>query len=112
MDSLVWLRFFLLAPLMAGALALAQTPPPLAQESQPLDPRQNQKVERLRVEDKAVIIDEVRYGGQSQGVTVQPKGDAPAYEIQPDNFSRGRPGDRREGLSGATGQRVWNIFSF
>jgi hypothetical protein len=111
MDSLVRLRFFLLIPLAAGAAALAQTPP-LVQESQPLDPRNNQKVERLRVEDKAVTIEEVRYGGQSQSVTVQPKGDAPAYEIQSENFSRSRPADRREGLGGATGQRVWNVFNF
>ncbi|AMO24434.1 hypothetical protein GCM10027034_13010 [Ramlibacter solisilvae] len=111
MDSLARLRSLVLIPLAAGAAALAQTPP-LVQESQPTDPRQNQKVERLRVEDKGVAIDEVRYGGQSQSVTVQPKGDVPAYEIPSENLSRSRPADRREGLGGATGQRVWNVFNF
>jgi hypothetical protein len=111
MDSLVRLRCFVVMALVGCTAALAQTPP-LVQESQPLDPRKNQKVEKLRVEDKSVTIDEVRYGGQSQSVSVQPKGDAPAYEIQSENLSRSRPAERREGLGGATGQRVWNVMNF
>jgi starvation-inducible outer membrane lipoprotein len=108
MDWLARFRFFLLIPLAGCVAALAQTSP----TPQPPDPRKNQKVEKLRVEDRAVAIEEVRYGGQSQSVTVQPKGDAPAYEIQSENLSRSRPAERREGLAGATGQRVWNILSF
>jgi len=111
MGLLVRCRLFLLIPLVGCVAALAQ-PPALVQESPPSDPRKDQKVEKLRVEDNSVTIDEVRYGGQSQSITVRPKGDAPAYEIQSENFARSRPADRREGLGGATGQRVWNVFNF
>jgi hypothetical protein len=76
------------------------------------DPRQNQKVERIVHEDASNRIDEVRVGGQTQSISVQPKGEAPGYEIQPTDMLRSRPGDHREGLSGATGQRVWNVLKF
>ena len=97
---------FLLAVAASGAFAQA----PLVQESQPLDPKKNQKVERLHAEDSAVSIDEVRYAGQTQSVTVQPKDGLPAYEIQPVSPSRQRLDDTRGGLAG--GARVWNVFAF
>jgi hypothetical protein len=104
---------FVLVPLFAWACAVAQTAaPPQVQESQPLDPRKNQKIEHIHVEDDAVKIDELRYAGQTQSITVQPKGDVPAYEIQPPNASRGHPGDRRDGVGSAGGDRVWNLFNF
>ena len=43
----------------------------------------------------ATLIDEVRYAGQTQSITVQPKGGARAYEVQP-----------------GSGQRVWNVLNF
>ncbi|MFO1246172.1 MAG: hypothetical protein U1E71_13470 [Ramlibacter sp.] len=73
---------------------LAQTPP-LTPPQAPLEGRKNQKVERIRVEDGATLIDEVRYAGQTQSITVQPKGGARAYEVQP-----------------GSGQRVWNVLNF
>ena len=76
-----------------------------------LDPRKNQKIERIRIEDNANRIEEVRVGGQTQVVTVQPKADVPAYEIQPNDMARHRPADSREGLAERK-QRVWNVFSF
>ena len=76
-----------------------------------LDPRQNQKIERIRIEDNANRIEEVRVGGQTQNVTVQPKADVPAYEIQPNDLARNRPADGRDGLAERK-QRVWNVFSF
>ena len=107
-------RFLLLAPLLACAALAAQTvpAPPLVQESQPLEGRKNQRVERIRVEDDAVKIEELRYGGQTQSITVQPKAPVPEYEIQPTDLGRSRPADNRNGLSSATGQRVWNVFRF
>jgi hypothetical protein len=36
----------------------------------------------------------------------------PEYEIQPTDLARSRPGDNRDGLSSATGRRVWNFFKF
>jgi len=104
----------LLAPFLAWTALAAQTvpAPPLVQESQQTEGRKNQKVERIRTEDAGVRIDEVRYGGQTQSIVVQPKADVPEYEIQPTDLSRARPGDHRDGMSNATGQRVWNVFKF
>ncbi|MEJ6022525.1 hypothetical protein [Ramlibacter sp. PS4R-6] len=99
----------LIVPVLALAAFAAQAQTaPLVQEPQPLQPRKNQKVERIHVEDSAVAIDEVRYAGQTQSITVQPKGDMPAYEILPANPARS--GDSRPGNKG--GERVWNVFSF
>jgi hypothetical protein len=98
-------RFLVLAPLLACAAVAAQTAPPL-------EGRKNQKVEQIRVEDDAVVIEEIRYAGQTQSVTVKPKANMPEYEIQPTDMARSRPGDHRDGLSSATGQRVWNILKF
>jgi hypothetical protein len=64
-------------------------------DREPLDPRQNQKIERIVTEDAGSRIDELRVGGQTQSIVVQPKADVPAYEVQP-----------------ATGQRYWNVFRF
>jgi hypothetical protein len=107
-------RLLLLAPLLACTALAAQTvpAPPLVQESQPLEGRKNQRVEHIHHEDAGAKIDEIRYGGQTQSITVQPKGDMPEYEIQPTDLARSRPADHRDGLSSANGQRVWNIFKF
>lgn len=76
-----------------------------------LEPRRNQKIERIRIEDAGNRIDEVRVGGQTQSITVQPKAGVPAYEVPPDDLARSRPADSREGLAGK-GQRVWNVLAF
>jgi hypothetical protein len=107
-------RFLLLAPLLACTALAAQTvpAPPLVQESTQAEGRKNQKVERIRIEDGGTRIDEVRYGGQTQSIVVQPKADVPEYEMQPTDLSRSRPADHRDGMSSATGARVWNLFKF
>ncbi|HXE50748.1 MAG TPA: hypothetical protein VN663_20405 [Ramlibacter sp.] len=108
-------RFMLLAPLMVWTALAAQTVPapvPPVQESPALEGRKNQRVERIHHEDHGVKIDELRYGGQTQSITVQPKADVPEYEIQPTDLARSRPADHRDGMSSATGQRVWNLFRF
>jgi hypothetical protein len=108
------LRYLLAAPLLAWTLlAAAQAPTArLVEEAKPPEGRDNQKVERIHHEDNGAIIDEVRYGGQTQSITVQPKADVPEYEIQSTDMGRTRPGDNRDGLSSATGRRVWNVFKF
>jgi hypothetical protein len=98
----------LLLALAATTAAWAQAP----LEREPDGPgRKNQKVERLRHEDDANVIEEVRVGGQVQSVTVQPKGNMPPYEMQPSDLARTRPADRRDGSMGGT-QRVWNFLNF
>lgn len=76
-----------------------------------LEGRRNQKVERIRIEDESVRIDETRYAGQTENITVQPKGGMPAYEVLPPTPGRARLGDGRGG-SGSGGERVWNVLSF
>lgn len=100
-------RLVLLVLLGAALPAFAQAPA----EREKLDPRKNQKIEHLTVEDKSNRIDEVRVGGQSQSVKVQPKG-APAYEMQPTDLARGAGAtDSRDGFAQRK-QRVWNVFGF
>jgi hypothetical protein len=102
-------RFVIAALAFASAAVFAQAAP--VQDSQPLDPKKNQKVERIHVEDGKVAIDETRYAGQTENVTVQPKNGLPAYEIVPANPARAQVYEGRGGSKGA-GERVWNLFSF
>ncbi|WP_041676208.1 hypothetical protein [Ramlibacter tataouinensis] len=113
----------LLPLLLAATAATAQAPAPAGpqpaptsaralQESEQLEGRRNQKIERIRHEDAGSRIDEVRYGGQTQSIVVQPKADVPEYEVQAAPLSRTRPADSREGLSSAGGQRFWNVLRF
>ena len=99
-------RFLLLALLPASVLAQATIDRETA-----VDPRKNQKIERIRIEDAGNRIDELRVGGQTQNIIVQPKANVPAYEIQPDDLGRSRPSESREGFSGRK-QRVWNVLGF
>jgi hypothetical protein len=99
---------FLLLTCFACASALAQAPA-MVQESPPLDSKKNQKIERIHVEDSAVKIDELRYAGQTQNITVQPKDGMPAYEIQPATPSRQNVDDGRKPVGG---ERVWNVLAF
>lgn len=104
------LRTSTLAALWLALSATAQTPaspPEAAAPPLPLAPR----VERITHEDALSRIDELRVGGQTQRIDVQPKNGAPAYQIQPEH---GQPA----GLDGATqptgnaGRSSWRILSF
>ena len=105
-DGMRVLCALLLLPLAAWA----QAPAPAVREPAG-PPRQNQKIEHIIVEDSGNRIEEVRVGGQSQSVTVTPKGNMPAYELRPTDMARSRPADRRDGMSSGT-PRVWNIVNF
>jgi hypothetical protein len=72
----------------------------------------NQKIERITHEDAGSRIDELRVGGQTQSITVQPKANVPEYGISPTDMARSRPADHRDGMSNATGQRFWNVLKF
>ena len=101
-------KSLLLIVILGAAPAFAQT---TIEREGKLDPRKNQKIERIRVEDKDNRIDEVRVGGQTQSVTVQPKSGAPAYELQPSDQARSRPSESRDGFAERK-QRVWNVLGF
>ena len=93
---------------LASPLIAAAAP---AQGAAPAD-RPEQTIQRIRTEDAGSRIDELRVGGQTQSITVQPKiGDnTPAYEVKPANSARST---LPTGPSGATtGPRVWNVLKF
>ena len=99
--------------LLLSCAAFAQAPAVPPQEEQaPLEGRRNQRIERLVHEDAGSRIEELRYAGQTQSITVQPKvTEIPAYEVMPATPSRDRVADERQGSSGG-GQRFWNVFRF
>jgi streptogramin lyase len=77
-----------------ATVALDATSATSASTNQPAS-KANQLIERITVEDAGSRIDEVRFGGQTRSITVQPKGGMPAYDIQPE-----------------TGARTWKIFGY
>ena len=81
------------------------------QRDEQKDPRLNQRAERIQVEDEGSRVNELRVGGQTQTITVQPKtGELPAYEVQPGTQS---PHTRsRSDSTDTTGPRVWNVLKF
>ncbi|VTU34571.1 hypothetical protein [Variovorax sp. PBL-E5] len=88
-------------------------PPPDAVQGQDAAPgRQNQKIEHIHVEDSGASVDEVRYGGQTQRITVKPKANVPSYQVLP-NEGGYRPGQSESdtGTNG-NGPRVWNVLKF
>jgi len=115
-------HLFLLLGLTASPL-LAQTPPSIAPQGnadkreqlpnpEKLDGRKNQRTERIRVEDEGSRVDELRVGGQTQSITVQPKtGNMPEYEVQSPDGARSRAGSRN-GAETNTAPRVWNVIKF
>ena len=84
------MRLALLAHALLTCAAAAQEAPADRAEG-----RRNQKIERIHVEDSGSKVDELRVGGQTRQIVVQPKSRAPAYEIRPKD-----------------GQRVWNVLGF
>ena len=78
-----------------------------------LSGRGNQRTERIRVEDGGSRVDELRVGGQTQSITVQPKTGTPmpAYEVNSNDGARARPGNFNESDS-VNAPRVWNLRKF
>ncbi|MDZ4361611.1 hypothetical protein [Hydrogenophaga sp.] len=102
-------------PLAALALGLCLALPALAQVAPVETPREaaspRDRIERITHEDKLTRIEEVRVGGQTQSIDVQPKNGAPAYQIQPDNgnSTAGETGGKRTGNAGRSSWRVLNF---
>ncbi|MEO8858292.1 MAG: hypothetical protein ABI343_15020 [Burkholderiaceae bacterium] len=104
-------------------LASAQNNPPVAPAASTAAPEApgaktpdggpiEQRIEHIHIEDSAARIDELRVGGETQSITVSPKGGMPAYEVIPNTGNRG-PATAERSNGGATGgTRVWNILKF
>ena len=97
--------------------ALAQTPAPAqnaaptaAAEAPARASRPDRAIERIRTEDAGARIDELRVGGETQQITIQPKTRAPAYEVKPAEGARGKA--PAAGSSDTNGSRVWNFLKF
>lgn len=75
--------------------------------------RPERRIERLRVEDEGSRIDELRVGGETQSITVQPKGSAlPQYEMTMPSRPAQNRSVVREGGESTGSQRVWNFLQF
>ena len=117
---LVRLATLALACAAPVAVVFAQSPQPAAptpaqgqQDADKAAGRQNQKIERIHVEDSGATIDELRVGGQTQDITVKPKNNAPAYQVMPNAEERVRNQGQSDSSSGEGGSRVWwNVFKF
>jgi len=94
---------------LASAVALAQKPAVDPRDGTP-PPKTGveQKIERIHHEDAGSRIDELRVGGETKNITVQPKGNAPAYEVAPEGNNR-NPAATDSERSGPGG---WNLFKF
>jgi hypothetical protein len=121
--SRAWLTALLLLGCVtpvATVQAQAQTEiqaQPLPEQQQPEAGQEtapgNQKIEHIRIEDSGNTIDELRVGGRTQNITVQPKSNAPAYQVEP-NGDRSRGQGKTESNAGDSGgSRVWwNVLKF
>ena len=93
------------------AAAVAQTPAPAGAAVQAQQPaRPDRKIERIRTEDAGTRIDELRVGGETQQITVQPKTGGAAYEVKPPEGARGTA--PAAASSDTNGARVWNVLKF
>ena len=108
--------FVFMATLPLATLCAAQAPaqPAQAAASAPAatSGRPDQTIQRIRTEDAGSRIDEVRVGGETQSITVQPKTgvNMPAYEVKPSDTARGAAPSTSK--SDTTGSRVWNVLKF
>ncbi|MBP6406901.1 MAG: hypothetical protein KA335_14685 [Ramlibacter sp.] len=74
------------------------------------DKRIEQRTERIHLEDQGSTVDELRIGGQTRSITVQPAaGNMPSYEVLPSDGVRNRA---QNGAESTTGPRVWNVMKF
>jgi hypothetical protein len=74
--------------------------------------RPDQTIQHIRTEDAGSRIDEVRVGGETQSITVQPKtgNGMPAYEVKPSDTARGAAPSTSK--NDTMGSRVWNVLKF
>lgn len=74
--------------------------------------RSEPKIQRTVVEDKGARIEELRVRGQTQRITVKPKGAiVQGYEIIPADAAR-EVSEGAGSTRGAAGKRVWPVLNF
>ena len=105
--------------LLAAAWARAQAPatsdtPTRADEARGTTTttviHDSRRIERITVEDAGSRVDELREGGETRKITVQPKAQVPAYDVRPPDSGAGSRS--RDGGSGNAGERSWKLLNF
>ena len=86
--------------------------PTAAVATAPAERQTDRKIERIHIEDAGSRIDELRVGGETQSITVAPKGGMPAYEVIPATGNRGLATGERGGAGASGGTRVWKVLGF
>ena len=105
------LRLLIVAALAALPLAAAVAQTPAAAAAPQAKPaRPDKKIERIRTEDAGTRIDELRVGGETQQITVQPKTGGAPYEVKPAEGARGTAPAATS--NDTNGSRVWNVLKF
>ena len=96
---------FAQTPPTSAAPAAAASAPKLVEPAWPAG--REQLTERIVIDDGGARINELRFGGETRSITVQPKGGMPAYDVRPIS------GADTQNTSGATSvARTWKIFGF
>jgi hypothetical protein len=116
MRNVLSTTFLLCSLLPALSWAQAQAQTPVKNKPAPVSPgavypetappqqgRPDSKIENISHEDKGSRIDELRVGGVTKSITVQPKGgNMPAYDLSPEQSRQG----------GQSGKRGWTVLGF
>jgi len=121
-SRVLMISLLLTLPLSVPAAAFAQSTAPVP-ASLPATPRieaapptasgrPDKAVQRIRIEDAGTRIDEVRVGGETQSITVQPKtgNKLPPYEVKPSGSTKG--GAASTSSNETNGPRVWSVLKF
>lgn len=99
----------LLLAFAATPFALAQTPDLEAPPAESPPAERSERIERITHEDGLSRIDELRVGGETRSIQVQPKNGAPGYEIAPVPGGADLSDSNKKGSSGKS---RWRIFNF
>ena len=110
-------RFSLFPALLTiclGAAGSASAQAPVAGNPEPAPPagRPDPAIERIRIDDGGTRIDELRVGGETQNITVTPKGNMPKYEVAPAGTNHFSVSGDRSGPSPPPSTTSWKLFSF
>lgn len=105
-------RLLLTLPWLLCAAAQAQSQGGSPEAAQGGARGGDSRIERLRVEDDSVRVDETRVRGETQSITVTPKSKLPAYEVMPATANRPPSTGARDNSASTGGARVWKVFGF
>lgn len=99
-----------LLPVLSATAQQTPAPEPAPTAAQPA--QSADRIERITHEDDLSRIDELRVGGQTKSIEVQPKNGAPAYQITTEQGVPASKGDVAGQRTGNAGRSSWRILSF